>query len=459
MPTFDDAQLNTLRSRVDPEADAAVAQLRKGREHLDARAFMMEVLALGRAPQGKRCDEVRSWFDTPPALPTWANDEASDQLVEHGQEFFKEWSLPITASLFCGSLPAAYAAAKGARVLGLTSDLAQHGKVNRRVAETGKMLIDVMELGAPGDEKAIGGARPLAFGTKGQQSIRGVRFLHGVIRHSLDRDPRWRDDACRPRTERPINQEDLLGTLLTFTSVVFHGMDQLGLAYDHEGADAYLHTWCVIGVHLGIDADLLPLDRKTADDLMWKIAARQQRPSDDGRVLTAALLQEMETSMPIGMRRVPRTLIRQLLPRDVADKIDVPKAAWWAPVLDTATRWNRVLTRIPGIDDVARTASEVIGKAMIRLYVDRNLDDGKTPFEVVDRVARHYGVETTPMRCAARKTRRDVRVRVVGIVETTSNVAGTVAAKLPGPLGKVVPLATGGPTNQPAFPCEGQVAS
>lgn len=444
MVDFDDRLLDELRGRTDAAADDTVALLRDGREELSTRDFMAQLTSLAKARRNLRCAEVQGWFDVMPDLPAWATNEESLARVRRGQAFFHEWSLPITASLFCGSLPAAYAAAKGARVLGLMSDLARPENVNRRVAETGKMLIDVMELGAP-DSDSI---RPLTFGTTGQQSIRGVRLLHGVIRHALERDPIWCAERDVRGLGRPINQEDLLGTLLTFTTVVFRGLDQMGLHYDREEAEAYLHTWCVIGAQLGIDADLLPLELDQADDLMWLIARRQQTPSADGTKLTAALLEEMQSSMPWGLRKVPRTLIRKLLPTDVCDKIEVPAAAWWHPILDEATRWNRTLTRLPFVDSIARTASEVIGKAMIRLYVDRNLD-GKAPFEVqgvaleqtepaeqatrtarVELVAAHYGVETTPARRAMRKGRRKVRRQVGKATAKVGALAGATATQI-----------------------------
>ena len=84
--------------------------------------------------------------------PAWIDDA----MVAQGQDVFREWSLDIVTSLFCASLPFAYAAAQGVEVLERISQLADPETVARRIAETGQMLLDVSEPGAlaPGGPRA-----------------------------------------------------------------------------------------------------------------------------------------------------------------------------------------------------------------------------------------------------------------------------------------------------------------
>ena len=115
-------------------------------------------------------------------------------------------------ALFGASLPEAYAAARGARVLNLTGGMVDD--LVRRVNETAQMIIDAM-----GTE---GGIRP---GESGYNDIRRVRLMHAAVRHLVLNDP-----SVQPPWDRtvsvPLNQEDLLGTLMTFTQIVFGALSK-----------------------------------------------------------------------------------------------------------------------------------------------------------------------------------------------------------------------------------------
>ena len=50
----------------------------------------------------------------------------------------------------------------------------------------------------------------------------------------------------------PINQEDLLGTLGTFTVTTFEVMEKLGVPWNDEAELAYLMLWDRVGELLGI---------------------------------------------------------------------------------------------------------------------------------------------------------------------------------------------------------------
>ena len=168
--------------------------------------------------------------------------------------------------------------------------------------------------------------------------------------------PRW----C-PAWGHPVNQEDLLGTLLTFSLCVLHALDRLGIPYDPDAGESYMHVWCVVGQILGIDPGLLPLTRREAEDLATTIFRRQHAPSAAGRRLMTVLLTEMELSMPWGLRNVPRTLVRRLVPPDVADDLAVPGASWWRPVLGTMRVTAPVARRVPGMPPGVRGPGHAAG--------------------------------------------------------------------------------------------------
>src|SRR5262249_47332570 len=49
------------------------------------------------------------------------------------------------------------------------------------------------------------------------------------------------------RNEVPLSQEDLLGTLMTFSEVVIQGLKKMGVRLSTEDQEAYLRHWCCVG--------------------------------------------------------------------------------------------------------------------------------------------------------------------------------------------------------------------
>ena len=113
-------------------------------------------------------------------------------------------------------MPSAYASWRGVKVLHLTARL--ETDVKRRIMETGQFLMDVM---------TPGGLDP---GGQGVRAIQRVRLVHATLRNLIDaaaeRDPSiWRSAEWG----HPVNQEQLAGTLMSFSYVVGEPLPRLGL--------------------------------------------------------------------------------------------------------------------------------------------------------------------------------------------------------------------------------------
>jgi hypothetical protein len=149
-----------------------------------------------------------------------------------------------------------------------------------------------------------------------------VRLMHAAIRHLIVTDQRvpW------PLADLgvPINQEDLLGTLMTFAWLIIDGLHKLGITLSPEDQQAYLDTWLTVGEVMGIEPALLPRTVADARALTTIIQDRQVAPSDAGREMMAALLGMMQDNVPPGFRTIPSSLIREFLPPDVATFLGVP---------------------------------------------------------------------------------------------------------------------------------------
>ena len=66
----------------------------------------------------------------------------------------------------------------------------------------------------------------------------------------------------------PINQEDMVYTLLTFSYVVIQGFNTMGYRMSDAERDSYIHCWNVVGCLMGRFAGLAPfriLSTKTAE--------------------------------------------------------------------------------------------------------------------------------------------------------------------------------------------------
>jgi len=301
--------LDAARWVGDEVADAVVAAFAADHPGVAVRDLVGLMVAEVHRHPAEQHPLVAAYFGDGPELPPWADDER----VARGQAFFRAHGPFVGAALFCASLPEAYAAADGVEVLAVTAELVSDPR--KRIAETGRFLVEVMAYeGGDGTDRRLG----LGKGGEAYRSIRGVRLMHAAVR-ALVSDRLGAEWVAAHGM--PVNQQDLVGTMLTFTSVVYRALDHLGIEYSDEDADAHLHTWCVIGWLLGIDERLLPWSRAEADELAALLREKLRRPSPSGSLLAHALLDELEEAMPRGALSVPRTITRHLVGDECADLV------------------------------------------------------------------------------------------------------------------------------------------
>src|SRR6185436_5766631 len=113
-----DGQLDALRLVGDPLADETVDAVFRTGEIERVNDLMRALVRDGApAPVGLP-DEVRDYLARDPTPAGIDRDR-----IERSERFFQVWGLQISLSLFCASLPSAYAAAKGVKVLYETARL------------------------------------------------------------------------------------------------------------------------------------------------------------------------------------------------------------------------------------------------------------------------------------------------------------------------------------------------
>jgi mpaB/rubber oxygenase-like protein len=379
-----DERLNRMRKLGDRRADKRVKALFK-RGDVDAVNDLMDTLVSNDqlVPEGLP-KEIQAYLAESWALPEWADLNK----IKRGQQLFETWGVLITLCLFCASLPAAYAAANGVKVLYLTAQLDTNTR--RRVMETGQFLMDVLAVGGLGDDG------------KGLRTIQRVRLMHAAVRQLIEIRNKQQPGLWDSDWGTPINQEDLAGTLLTFSYVVAEPMPRLGVRLPDEDVEAYIHTWNVIGHLLGLCDDMLVHDVSDATALVDAIRRRQFRASPEGQDMTAALLKLLDELTPFHQfdETIP-PLIRHLIGEDVADLLLVPKSDCFDNLgrLDSVTKW--VYVHVFGQSERDSPRYQVMSR--LAYPFGRNLLHGvfrlerggqRAPFNMPDHLARNWELST-----------------------------------------------------------------
>ncbi|MER8101388.1 oxygenase MpaB family protein [Kitasatospora sp. NPDC094016] len=298
-----DELLDRMRGTGDPLADDAIAETYRLGQQEQVRQTL---LGFGRdsdtVPAGLP-PALQQYFAESADLPPWA-DRAR---MERGHQLLGRYQPLIAAVLLCGSLPFDYSCGNGAEVLVRSQRLTSG--VYRRLMETSQFVVDVL------DDDGLGP------GGRGLRSAQKIRLLHATMRYHISRLDDW-DSA---RLGVPVNQEDLAGTLMSFSVVIPHGLAKLGVELLPEDRDAYFHIWRVVGHVLGVQEQLNAVKFGDGSALFDVILGRQQRSSEAGTVLTKGVLDFIREVLPVPPGAGP-TLIRHLIGDKSADLVGVPPA-------------------------------------------------------------------------------------------------------------------------------------
>lgn len=319
-----DELLNSKREHGDPVADDVMKAVVTQGTATAINEVMRTLVNNDQLVPASLPQDVQDYLAKNVALPAWA-DAAK---IKRGQQFFETWGLQISVCLFCASLPTAYAAAKGVKVLSRTAQLETNTR--RRIMETGQFLMNVLAV----DSFERQG--------KGFRTIQHVRLMHAAVRQLIKLRGAQKPGLWDPNWGVPINQEDLAGTMLSFSFVPVGPLPRLGVPVSDDDVEAYLHLWNVIAHLLGLDDDLRVTGKDDATALVETIRRRQFRRSPEGQEMTAALMELLDEMTPGHDfdKSIP-PLIRHLAGDDIADMLDVPPSTFTDDLgrLSRAANW------------------------------------------------------------------------------------------------------------------------
>ena len=315
---WSDALLDSKRTITDPLADEVVEKIIAERGEPEARNLFDLLIRQLETPVDQLPEVARHYLRQTNQLPEWADPEkialAHELFIDHGPK--------MLLFLYYRSLPTLYSCANGAQVLYHTARLVHDPTsitaFTRRIAETAQFLMDVM---TPGNLKP---------GATGIRSIQKVRLIHASVRKFV-RNKEW-----NPAWGLPINQEDLAITLMTFSVSLLDSLRKIKVEEDQERQEAFFHTWMAIGSLLGIDRDLLPNRLSDGYQLYHRILHRQSKPSEEGKLLTNALIRFSEEVIPgKALDDTPEAMVYFLAGPEIAQNVGLKKMpgclSWLGP--------------------------------------------------------------------------------------------------------------------------------
>jgi len=402
-----DAILDAARRRGDPLADATVAAIYKDGD----------TPAVARLLAGLMKDDQSQPATLPlPAQAYFARTNLllarSPESVAAGEKIFSEHGPEIMMLLCCYSLPSSYAAKKGVQVLHRTAYLAK--RPNRRLFETAQFIVDVL---SPGGLSKTG---------RGMRTAQKVRLMHAAIRHLIlaDTTNKWPIEQLGT----PINQEDLLGTLMTFTWLILDGLARLGVKLTPQDQQAYLDTWLAVGTLMGIEPQLLPKNIDEAKAVTALIEKRQVAESPEGREMMTALIGMMESNLPKIFSTMPSCLIREFLPPDVATFLAVPSHKFEETMIRLADEALRPLQRFINREAQRSALVRTFSIHMLRWMLTVELDGQPARFALPDSLQQDWQIAPPDSEESFWKKLED-RARAAGLMMLFLLAAVTASAQ------------------------------
>ena len=254
-------------SREDPLADtwiqySAEALTREESAHLVEMAIRDGIGSLKDPPQ-----TLKALFDTLEARPKWLDDDllALARKTVRRSGPLGNWLLVNVALM------------GGYRYEGVIQPLLMTGRLTeyapKRLADTTQFVQDVLSTSG------------LERGAKGYAASIRVRLLHAHIRFHLRDHKEWSHE----RWGAPVNQADMVATLLLFSLSYLVTSEALGLKFSPREAESVIHLWRYVGLLLGVDEPLIPKTEAEARQSFYLVGMSQSLAGPEAATLGRAL--------------------------------------------------------------------------------------------------------------------------------------------------------------------------
>ena len=244
---------------------------------------------------------VFEYFQETARLPTWADM----QLIDRGERTFCDYGPECLVLLLFKSLPQGYSMWHVAKTLYITGQLTEHNgnlkALTKRILETLQFLVNVM------------GPDGFSPPRRARVTTQKIRLIHATIRNKIVEVSAWQNE-WKP----PINQEEILMTMLTFSLVITDGLRQLGIRLAREEEEGVLHLWKVVAHVLGMKEELQPKDLDEART-MWTVIVERNRTleTDEGVKLAESAKLYGQSILPDELGFLPELFLYYLNDKEV----------------------------------------------------------------------------------------------------------------------------------------------
>ncbi|HEY1039221.1 MAG TPA: oxygenase MpaB family protein [Bacteroidia bacterium] len=307
------AFLQSMSLKTDPEAEKIIADIAISDNFASLRELFKSLDSNDdTAGNSTLPASVKNYFNTNNHLPAWADQKK----IKIAQDVFAQYGPEISLILNYKALPLCYSCRNGAKILATTGRLSSNGtdtrKMMRRLLETAQMVMNVMTEGGLEEKGA------------GIVTVKKVRLYHAAIRYFITH-PKYNPTGWDiKKYGEPINQEELAGTLTSFSALIINGLTQVDIQLTTEQKDAYMHTWNIVGHFIGLDPALYPVSYQDGWDLGIAVIKRNNEESADGKFLIDSLIMNSKNYFfdSIINNYIPEYLISFFI-EDVANTINV----------------------------------------------------------------------------------------------------------------------------------------
>lgn len=371
----DDKFLDELRASTDLVADACVAELDQHRDYADL--FKLDVSNMSRLPDDapvplkKFFDETEHHLYLETDLTRFPFGVDPDRM-DRGEKVFLDHAFFASVVLLAKSLPEGYAAPCLSVLLNLSGNL--RTRPYRRLLGVLQLVLDVASThGFESSGRALAVARQ-------------ARLMHAGIRRF---SPGLLPEYETTYRGKPVNFEDMLGTIMGLSLLVIDGMPKLGDALPEQDAEDYYYLWRAFAVAMGIhppglrgNSSWVPATLNEAREFYASYERRHYEHDSAKNPSGVALAQEnldmLHNLMPRvtrlpGLKRIPELLMTQLIGDEGCRRVGltpyvVPYGLNWLATgaLDFLIGIGRKFDKIDPQGRFHPTISELLLQGMIR---------------------------------------------------------------------------------------------
>jgi hypothetical protein len=301
-----DGFLHCLRLEGDPEADEALDRALQTNEAGGITRLFAVMNSNDEIPPEEQFPVIAEFFRRTGSLPA----DIDRPRIARGEEVFEKHAYAGALVLLAKSLPEGYQAPNLTAILNISGDLRVH--TYRRLLGTLQTVINV----SSGHGFAPGGRAVI--------TAQKLRLLHAGIRRLTYR---YRPEFA-PRYGVPVNQEDMLATVLGFSLLVIEGWRTLNVGLTMQEEEDFLYVWLVFARMMGVhppgepaDSSYLPANVQEASEFYRRYERRHYVDgvaNPDGVALAAANLNMLHSLILwplrlLGFGVVPRLCMTKLM--------------------------------------------------------------------------------------------------------------------------------------------------